>query len=98
MRPIYITAVSMALSAMVMSAANADTIRFWTTENQPARLAKQQEMAEESKFHSRECSQILRLDNYYSRLTNKLAKYAGMLRLLAILSSCERRHQDTSVY
>ena len=46
MRPIYITAVSMALSAMVMSAANADTIRFWTTENQPARLAKQQEMAE----------------------------------------------------
>ena len=45
MRPIYITAVSMALSAMVMSAANADTIRFWTTENQPARLAKQQEMA-----------------------------------------------------
>ena len=46
MRPIYITAVSMALSAMVMSAANADTIRFWTTENQPARLAKQQEMAD----------------------------------------------------
>ena len=46
MRPIYITAVSMALSAMVMSAANADTIRFWTTEHQPARLAKQQEMAD----------------------------------------------------
>ena len=36
----------MALSAMVMTAANADTSRFWTTENQPARLAKQQEMAD----------------------------------------------------
>ena len=46
MRPLYVTAVSMALSAMVISAASADTIRFWTTENQPARLAKQQEMAD----------------------------------------------------
>ncbi len=46
MRPLYLTAVSMALSAMVISAASADTIRFWTTENQPARLAKQQEMAD----------------------------------------------------
>ena len=34
---------------MVMGVASADTIRFWTTENQPARLAKQQEMAESFK-------------------------------------------------
>ena len=32
-----------------MGVASADTIRFWTTENQPARLAKQQEMAESFK-------------------------------------------------
>ncbi len=32
---------------MVSGAVNADTIRFWTTEEQPERLAKQQEMAAE---------------------------------------------------
>ena len=36
------TAMAVALSA---SAVSADTIRFWTTEEQPERLAKQQEMA-----------------------------------------------------
>jgi len=36
------TAISLALSA---SAINAQSIRFWTTEEQPDRLAKQQEMA-----------------------------------------------------
>lgn len=36
------TAISMALSA---TAINAQSIRFWTTEEQPDRLAKQQEMA-----------------------------------------------------
>ena len=35
--------------ALVASAANADTIRFWTTEEQPDRLAKQQAMAEQFK-------------------------------------------------
>ncbi|XWN32051.1 MAG: extracellular solute-binding protein [Devosia sp.] len=30
---------------MALSAANADTIRYWTTEEQPERLAKQEEMA-----------------------------------------------------
>ena len=34
----------LALSAMSVSA---DTIRFWTTEEQPERLAKQQEMAKQ---------------------------------------------------
>lgn len=36
------TAITLAMSA---SAINAESIRFWTTENQPDRLAKQQEMA-----------------------------------------------------
>ena len=40
------TALSLAL---VASAAQADTIRFWTTEDQPDRLAKQQAMAEQFK-------------------------------------------------
>ena len=35
-----------AVTTMVIGVASADTIRFWTTENQPARLAKQQEMAD----------------------------------------------------
>lgn len=35
-------AIAMALTA---GAVSADTIRFWTTEEQPERLAKQQEMA-----------------------------------------------------
>ena len=35
------------LSASMISLAQADTIRFWTTEEQPERLAKQQAMAEE---------------------------------------------------
>ena len=38
------SAVALALSAMAVSA---DTIRFWTTEEQPERLAKQEEMAAE---------------------------------------------------
>ena len=32
-------------SVLIASAASADTIRFWTTEEQPERLAKQQELA-----------------------------------------------------
>ena len=35
--------------ALIASAAQADTIRFWTTEDQPDRLAKQQAMAEQFK-------------------------------------------------
>ena len=46
MKRIFLTAMSAVISTMVMGVASADTIRFWTTENQPARLAKQQEMAE----------------------------------------------------
>ncbi len=39
----------MLLSASLVTMAQADTIRFWTTEEQPERLAKQQEMAAEFK-------------------------------------------------
>ncbi len=39
---------SLALALSVVSA-HADTIRFWTTEEQPERLAKQQEMADQFK-------------------------------------------------
>ena len=49
MKRIFLTAMSAVISTMVMGVASADTIRFWTTENQPARLAKQQEMAENFK-------------------------------------------------
>ena len=38
-------AVGLAISTSLTSFAAADTIRFWTTEEQPERLAKQQEMA-----------------------------------------------------
>ena len=37
------------VSAALTATASADTIRFWTTEEQPARLAKQQQMAEDFK-------------------------------------------------
>ncbi len=37
------------LSASLVTIAHADTIRFWTTEEQPERLAKQQEMAADFK-------------------------------------------------
>jgi len=40
------TALALSLSAL---AASADTIRFWTTEEQPERLAKQEEMAAQFK-------------------------------------------------
>lgn len=40
---------STALTVGLAAAAQADTIRFWTTEEQPERLAKQQEMAEQFK-------------------------------------------------
>ena len=34
-------------TGLLSAAASADTIRFWTTENQPERLAKQQQMADD---------------------------------------------------
>ena len=34
-------------TGLMSAAASADTIRFWTTEHQPARLAKQQQMADD---------------------------------------------------
>jgi len=40
---------STALTVCLAAASPADTIRFWTTEEQPERLAKQQEMAEQFK-------------------------------------------------
>ncbi|SPF80210.1 ABC transporter substrate-binding protein [Pseudoprimorskyibacter insulae] len=43
-KKIYLSSAAMAL-ALTASAAMADDIRFWTTEEQPERLAKQQEMA-----------------------------------------------------
>ncbi|GAA6181222.1 extracellular solute-binding protein [Shimia sp. NS0008-38b] len=43
------TSLALALTAMSVQA---DTIRFWTTEEQPERLAKQQEMAEQFKAAS----------------------------------------------
>ena len=45
MRPLLVMATSLVISAMSVGLANADghgNIRFWTTENQPDRLAKQQ--------------------------------------------------------
>ncbi len=46
-----LTGSAMAL-ALMASAVSADTIRFWTTEEQPERLAKQQEMAAQFKAAS----------------------------------------------
>ena len=45
MKKFHLTAASAIITAMVGGVAQADTIRFWTTENQPERLAKQQAMA-----------------------------------------------------
>lgn len=45
-------AAGLLLSASLSTMASADTIRFWTTEEQPDRLAKQQAMAEEFKAAS----------------------------------------------
>ena len=50
MRPLFVTAASVVISTMVAGVANADTIRFWTTENQPERLAKQQAAKLEDMF------------------------------------------------
>ena len=49
MRPFSKIAAGLLLSASMVTLAQADTIRFWTTEEQPERLAKQQEMAAEFK-------------------------------------------------
>ncbi|WP_136658959.1 extracellular solute-binding protein [Nitratireductor sp. XY-223] len=49
MRPLSKLAAGLLLSASMVTLAQADTIRFWTTEEQPERLAKQQEMAAEFK-------------------------------------------------
>ena len=45
MKKFYLAAASAVVTMMIASVANADTIRFWTTENQPERLAKQEAMA-----------------------------------------------------
>lgn len=45
MRPLMLTAATAVITTLVAGVAQADTIRFWTTENQPERLAKQQAMA-----------------------------------------------------
>lgn len=42
-------AAAMALSISMTALAHADTIRFWTTEEQPERLAKQEELAAQFK-------------------------------------------------
>ena len=46
MKKFNLVAATTILTVMVSGAATADTIRFWTTENQPERLAKQQAMAD----------------------------------------------------
>ena len=45
MKKFHLAAASAIFTVMVAGAAHADTIRFWTTENQPERLAKQEAMA-----------------------------------------------------
>lgn len=45
----YKLVVAALLAYFVSGAAVAETIRFWTTETQPDRLAKQQEMADDFK-------------------------------------------------
>ena len=53
MRPLLVMAASLVISTMSVGLANADghgNIRFWTTENQPDRLAKQQAMADAFKM------------------------------------------------
>ena len=47
MKMIMRLAAGLLLSASIVSLSQADTIRFWTTEEQPDRLAKQQAMAKE---------------------------------------------------
>jgi len=47
MKKLHLAAASAIVTAMVAGVAQADTIRFWTTENQPERLAKQQAMADD---------------------------------------------------
>ncbi len=49
MRLSILTATTAVISTLIMGVAQADTIRFWTTENQPERLAKQQAMADDFK-------------------------------------------------
>ena len=49
MRLGILTATTAVISTLVVGLAQADTIRFWTTENQPERLAKQQAMADDFK-------------------------------------------------
>ncbi|MEM6616551.1 MAG: extracellular solute-binding protein [Pseudomonadota bacterium] len=49
MRSITSLAAGFAIATSLSTFAFADTIRFWTTEEQPERLAKQQEMAEQFK-------------------------------------------------
>jgi multiple sugar transport system substrate-binding protein len=51
-RPWLMTAIAV---AMLAGTAHADDIRFWTTEEQPERLAKQQAMAEQFKAASDPC-------------------------------------------
>ena len=45
MKKFYFAFASAIVTTMIAGVANADTIRFWTTENQPERLAKQEVMA-----------------------------------------------------
>ena len=47
MKKFHVVAASAIVATMAAGVANADTIRFWTTENQPERLAKQQAMADD---------------------------------------------------
>ena len=49
MKKSTLLATSAIVIGLITGAASADTIRFWTTEHQPPRLAKQQQMAENRK-------------------------------------------------
>ena len=62
MKRFYLAVASAIVTTMVAGVAFADTIRFWTTENQPERLAKQEVMAVDFKK-----GQATRLKSYQSK-------------------------------
>ena len=61
MKKFNLVAATTILSVMVSGVATADSIRFWTTENQPERLAKQQAMADDFKKRTGHTVEVIRL-------------------------------------
>ena len=73
MRPILITAASAVISTLVAGVASADTIRFWTTENQPERLAKQQAMADDFNKKTGHTVEVIPVEEKDTRATAAFA-------------------------